>query len=82
MVIPHDEPQKGITMSHRISIKESQNYPILFILLFFTQAETPHMLKFVLLYTVTFPGPVQETVGELDSNPGQLRPLSGVAQLP
>jgi hypothetical protein len=40
------------------------------------------MLRFVLLYKVTFPGPVQETVGEADSNPGQLRPLSGVAQLP
>jgi hypothetical protein len=33
-------------------------------------------------YTVKYPGPVQVTVGEPDSNPGQLRPLSGVAQLP
>jgi hypothetical protein len=30
---------------------------------------------------VIFLGPVQETVGEPDANPGQLRPLSGVAQL-
>jgi hypothetical protein len=37
---------------------------------------------FFLWYTVKYPGPVQVSVGEPDTNPGQLRPLSGVAQLP
>jgi hypothetical protein len=33
-----------------------------------------------ILYTVEYPGPIQVTVGEPVSHPGQLRPLSGVAQ--
>jgi hypothetical protein len=47
---------------------------------------TPHLLRFCFMYmihhTVKYPGPVQVTVGEPDSNPGQLRPPSGVTQLP
>jgi hypothetical protein len=48
----------------------------------FTRAVTPHLLRFWFYMTVNYPGPVQVTVGEPYSNPGQLRPLSGVAQLP
>jgi hypothetical protein len=41
-----------------------------FFKLFFTQAETPHMLRFDLWYTVIFPGPVQVTVGGAGFEPG------------
>jgi hypothetical protein len=57
-------------------------FRINFFLLFFTRVVTSHLLRFFFIwYTVKFPGPVQVTVGEPDSIPGQLRPLSGVAQL-
>jgi hypothetical protein len=42
---------------------------VFFFFLLFTQAETPHMLRFVIWYTVIFPGPVQETVGGAGCEP-------------
>jgi hypothetical protein len=47
-------------------------------LLFFYSSLTCWDFVFI-CYTIKYPGPVQVTVGEPDSNPGQLRPMSGAS---
>jgi hypothetical protein len=54
-----------------------------FFLLFFTGAVMPHLLRFCFhMIHSQISWPRYLTVGKPDSNPGQLRPMSGVAQLP
>jgi hypothetical protein len=65
------------------AITASMALKFFFLTVFYSSSDASLAEIFVFIsFTVKYPGPVQVTVGEPDSNPGQLRPLTGVAQLP